>query len=298
MRARQACLLLALVGAATCQVTDRPTTTTTPVPILKQVNRVNDDGSYTYGYEAADGSFKLETRSANGEVTGKYGYVDSDGVQRVFDYNASKGAGFAPSSELIPSPPPGLPLTSTSQVAPGTFVGDIDVALDGYSEDLDEDGFVDPIPTELLQGRPQTRRPAPQPAARPAPRPAAPARAAAPARQAAPAPAPASSGLPAGTLRFDGAAPQLLPQPQPQPQQFAARLPQQPQFAPQQRFVPQGAPQFAQQPQQFAQRPPQFPPPQQFAQQARQLPQQPQQPFFNVQGFDANNGVIRGFRAN
>ena len=31
---------------------------TTPVPILKQINRVNDDGSYTYGFEAADGTFK------------------------------------------------------------------------------------------------------------------------------------------------------------------------------------------------------------------------------------------------
>ena len=274
--------MLALAGAAAAQVTDRPTTTTTPVPILKQVNRVNDDGSYTYGYEAADGSFKLETRSANGEVSGKYGYVDSDGVQRVFDYNASKGSGFAPSSELIPSPPPGLPLASTSQVAPGTFVGDIDVALDGYSEDLDEDGFVDPIPAELLQGRPQVRRPAPAPAARTAPRPAAPAAVAA---QTA-----AVNGLPAGTFRFEGAAPQLpQPQPQPQRQQFAARLPQQQQFVPQQQFIPQGVPQGAPQ---FAQQPPQFLPPQQFAQQARA------QPFFNVQGFDANNGVVRGFRTN
>lgn len=48
---------------------------TTPVPILKQINRHNEDGSYSYGYEAADGSFKIETKSANGEVKGKYGYV-------------------------------------------------------------------------------------------------------------------------------------------------------------------------------------------------------------------------------
>lgn len=28
------------------------------------------DGSYTYGYEAADGSFKIETKAATGEVKG------------------------------------------------------------------------------------------------------------------------------------------------------------------------------------------------------------------------------------
>ena len=36
--------------------------TTTPVPILRFVDRHNDDGSYTYGYEGGDGSYKIETR--------------------------------------------------------------------------------------------------------------------------------------------------------------------------------------------------------------------------------------------
>ena len=40
------------------------------------LNRHNEDGSYSYGYEAADGSFKLETRYPDGRVKGKYGYVD------------------------------------------------------------------------------------------------------------------------------------------------------------------------------------------------------------------------------
>ena len=31
----------------------------TPVAILKQINRHNEDGSYTYGFEGADGSFKV-----------------------------------------------------------------------------------------------------------------------------------------------------------------------------------------------------------------------------------------------
>lgn len=41
--------------------------------------RHNEDGSYTYGYEGADGSFKIETKLATGEVKGKYGYVDENG---------------------------------------------------------------------------------------------------------------------------------------------------------------------------------------------------------------------------
>lgn len=49
--------------------------TTTPkpiVPILKHINQVNDDGSYTFGYEAGDGSFRLETKDVSGKVTGMY----------------------------------------------------------------------------------------------------------------------------------------------------------------------------------------------------------------------------------
>jgi hypothetical protein len=33
------------------------------VPILRFVDRQNADGSYTYGYESGDGSYKIETRS-------------------------------------------------------------------------------------------------------------------------------------------------------------------------------------------------------------------------------------------
>ena len=68
---------------------------TTPVPILKQINRHNEDGSYSYGYEGADGSFKIETKYANGEVYGKYGYVDDSGKTREVEYGATK-RGFEP----------------------------------------------------------------------------------------------------------------------------------------------------------------------------------------------------------
>ncbi|XP_034248723.1 translation initiation factor IF-2-like [Thrips palmi] len=79
----------------------------TPIPILKQINRHNDDGSYTYGYEGADGSFKIETKLVTGEVMGKYGYVDDSGKVRVVEYGANK-YGFQPAGEGITVAPPTL----------------------------------------------------------------------------------------------------------------------------------------------------------------------------------------------
>ncbi|CAH1953739.1 unnamed protein product [Acanthoscelides obtectus] len=78
-----------------------------PVAILKQINRHNEDGSYTYGYESGDGTFKIETKLPNGEVKGKYGYVDDTGKVRVVEYGATKH-GFAPAGEGITVPPPTL----------------------------------------------------------------------------------------------------------------------------------------------------------------------------------------------
>lgn len=73
---------------------------TTPVPILKQINRQNEDGSYSFGYEAADKSFKIETKYPNGEVYGKYGYVDDTGKVREVEYGASN-RGFEPQGKLL-----------------------------------------------------------------------------------------------------------------------------------------------------------------------------------------------------
>merc|ERR1712045_583934 len=47
------------------------TPSTTPVPNLRYVDNQNIDGSYTYGYEAADGTYKIETRYVDGRVKGK-----------------------------------------------------------------------------------------------------------------------------------------------------------------------------------------------------------------------------------
>lgn len=90
---------VALFVAIAAIVTAQQGPTTTPVPILKQINRQNDDGSYSFGYEAADGSFKIETKYTNGDVAGKYGYVDADGKVREVSYGASSKRGFEPQGE-------------------------------------------------------------------------------------------------------------------------------------------------------------------------------------------------------
>merc|ERR1711976_897597 len=88
------------------------TPSTTPVPILRYVDNQNIDGSYTYGYEAADGTYKLETRYVDGRVKGKYGYIDPEGVLREASYGAEAGRGFEPEISGLELPPP---VTSDSQ---------------------------------------------------------------------------------------------------------------------------------------------------------------------------------------
>uniref|UniRef100_W8BDK4 Uncharacterized protein n=1 Tax=Ceratitis capitata TaxID=7213 RepID=W8BDK4_CERCA len=123
----------------------------TPVPILKQINKHNEDGSYTYGYEGADGSFKIETKLATGEVKGKYGYVDETGKVRVVEYGANQ-YGFQPSGEGITVAPPTL----------------VDETLKEEPEYEDE-----PIRPQrpYRPPRPQQARPAPAPRPQPQPQP-------------------------------------------------------------------------------------------------------------------------------
>ncbi|XP_039751557.1 protein TsetseEP-like [Pararge aegeria] len=205
-----------------------------PVAILKQINRHNEDGSYTYGYESGDGSFKIETKSATGEVKGKYGYRDDTGKVRVIEYGANK-YGFQPAGEGI-------------TVAPPTLV----------DESTRDEGL---RPSKNQGGRSQYREPAPQsvdydyeeptPAPRPAPRPTP-----QPQQQYRPAPQPQqqyrpppqqSAPAPPRPQFFAGAAPAPAPSRDsffnPEPQQ-----PRQQQYKPKQEFRP------APQPQQFAPR--------------------------------------------
>merc|ERR1712064_236205 len=80
--------------------------TTPPVPILRQIQERNPDGSYTYGYESGDGTYKIETRYATGEVKGKYGYYDASGKLREVEYGAAPDRGFEPQIEGVIVAPP------------------------------------------------------------------------------------------------------------------------------------------------------------------------------------------------
>ncbi|KXJ68908.1 hypothetical protein RP20_CCG001143 [Aedes albopictus] len=110
-------LFLELILSALVTVIAAQRDYTTPVPILKQINRHNEDGSYSYGYEAADGSFKIETKYPTGEVQGKYGYVDDSGKLREIEYGASK-RGFEPAGTDINVPPPTLTNTNYPPLGP------------------------------------------------------------------------------------------------------------------------------------------------------------------------------------
>ncbi|KAG7213080.1 hypothetical protein KM043_002409 [Ampulex compressa] len=100
-------LLLSLCFGLVAGQYDVPYAATTPVPILKQINKHNGDGSYSYGYEAADGSYKIESKYPTGEVYGKYGFVDDSGNVREVEYGASR-RGFEPMGPGINVAPPTL----------------------------------------------------------------------------------------------------------------------------------------------------------------------------------------------
>ncbi|XP_022168139.1 LIM domain-binding protein 3-like [Myzus persicae] len=103
----------------------RSTTATPPatqpkdVSILKQINKVNDDGSYTFGYEASDGSFKVETRDVAGNVKGMFGFVDDAGRLKRVSYSASNSSGFQAAGSESPRPSPGPTAPSATQTIAG-----------------------------------------------------------------------------------------------------------------------------------------------------------------------------------
>ncbi|XP_049773370.1 wiskott-Aldrich syndrome protein family member 2-like [Schistocerca cancellata] len=136
----------------------------TPVPILKQINRHNEDGSYTYGYEGADGSFKIETKLTTGEVMGKYGYVDDNGKVRVVEYGANR-FGFQPSGEGITVAPPTLVDETTRKQQPGGGggLGGRLSALSSDQPEYDDGQYYEPQPPPRPAPRPAPPRPQPAP---------------------------------------------------------------------------------------------------------------------------------------
>ncbi|CAH1953740.1 unnamed protein product [Acanthoscelides obtectus] len=140
-----------------------------PVAILKQIDKHNEDGSYTYGYEAEDGSFKIETKYPDGEVYGKYGYIDDTGALREVEYGASR-RGFEPAGNEI-------------QVAPPTLRSNKNAVLKPLAPDEEDDGQYREDPAIYYQNEPSAQpqqkhyqQPAPryqQPVTRYQPRPVA-----------------------------------------------------------------------------------------------------------------------------
>jgi hypothetical protein len=68
--------------------------------IIKQIRKVNADGTYTIGFEADDGSFKIETRDLQGNVKqGTYGYVDENGDVKRVSYSTENSTIFKSAQE-------------------------------------------------------------------------------------------------------------------------------------------------------------------------------------------------------
>ncbi|XP_044756613.1 keratinocyte proline-rich protein [Coccinella septempunctata] len=208
---------------------------TTPVPILKQINKHNEDGSYSYGYEAADGTFKIETKYPDGEVYGKYGYVDDTGKLREVEYGASK-RGFEPNGNDIQVPPPTLKQNPSASRPLGP--NEVD---DGQYR---EDPSVYYQNEEGLRGRNQYQQP--QSIYRPEPRPQ-------PAYRPEPQPQPQFRPQPQSQFDFNfnwdqpKQTPQYQPQyQQPRPQYYQPPAPQ-PTYRPQSYYNPQPQPTWSQQ---------------------------------------------------
>ncbi|XP_030766850.1 LOW QUALITY PROTEIN: uncharacterized protein LOC115890662 [Sitophilus oryzae] len=60
--------------------------------IVKRIKKVNPDGSYTIGYEADDGSFKIESRDVLGNIKGTYGFVDDEGKVKRVSYSSNNAS--------------------------------------------------------------------------------------------------------------------------------------------------------------------------------------------------------------
>merc|ERR1711922_96639 len=91
--------------ATTIGATEAPATTEAPKAvteevIIKYINEINEDGSYTVGLEAADGTFKMETRDVEGNVEGTYGFLNEHGEIEVVEYSSNNSTGFTTNNRL------------------------------------------------------------------------------------------------------------------------------------------------------------------------------------------------------
>jgi len=226
----------------TSEINREPETTTPIVPILRSIDRQNPDGSYTYGYESGDGTYKIETRYATGEVKGKYGYYDDTGLFREVEYGAEPEKGFMPEGEGLTFVAPEAPATPSTPVvtaAPVTAAPQrafaptprpVTRSRPILNERIRSTGRRDPAKTFIEnRGRRVTvvkrKRPVPQPKPEPVIRPKA---------HAVPTPAPTVAPVTAAPVQRA----QPVFQNFQQPQQQVFQQPQQQFFQPQQRFLP------------------------------------------------------------
>ncbi|CAH0702173.1 unnamed protein product [Spodoptera exigua] len=114
-----ACITTAAATNSTKDATTESPTTTTKeilkasetadpkkVQIVKQIRRLNEDGSYTIGYEADDGTFKIENKDVLGNVKGTFGYIDQDGEIKRVTYTSSSDSTPVPvTTSTTPSTP-------------------------------------------------------------------------------------------------------------------------------------------------------------------------------------------------
>ncbi|XP_057374224.1 uncharacterized protein LOC130695113 [Daphnia carinata] len=148
-----ACTVAFSLASPTNYASSKSTTSSDTEPavsILKQINQRNDDGSYTFGFEASDGSFRIENMDANGYMTGKYGYIDANGKLQETEYTAGKmsghAVGFQARGTLLPEAgrnSQALPIIRTSAKS----VEQKAIDYEYTSVDDDEDGFPDSSPT-------------------------------------------------------------------------------------------------------------------------------------------------------
>ncbi|CAB3221321.1 unnamed protein product [Arctia plantaginis] len=84
------------------------------IPILKQEQNINPDGSYEYSYETGNGiaaqeQGSLKSSGPNSEpsiaVQGSFSYTDLDGTPISLTYIADEN-GFQPQGAHLPTPPP------------------------------------------------------------------------------------------------------------------------------------------------------------------------------------------------
>ncbi|CAH1373289.1 unnamed protein product [Tenebrio molitor] len=138
-----------------------------PIQTIRNYNKVNDDGSFTFGYEAADGSFKEETRGTDCVVRGKYGYIDPDGNKREFTYVSGNPCDpNAPKEEQEPEPergnepeniPANYPTRPIRPIRPVTIAPKPAVAL--FQNTYDQSEEEQPEPEQVLKPQQPLRRP-------------------------------------------------------------------------------------------------------------------------------------------